>query len=80
MVDQLVETAVQFPGYVNLDTVVKRYGIDPRRHTGEEYLYLVAKVRPQRGLAPIKVLSPLLSRTTHPYDSDDGPPFIGSFW
>lgn len=45
MVDQLVETGVQFPGYVNLDTVAKRYGIDPRRHTGEEYLHLVAKVR-----------------------------------
>lgn len=44
MVDQLVETAVQFPGYVNLDSVVKRYGIDPRRHTGEEFLYLLAKV------------------------------------
>ena len=44
MLDQLVETAVQFPGYVSLDTIAKRYGIDPRRHTGEEYLYLVAKV------------------------------------
>lgn len=45
MIDQLVETAVQFPGYVNLDSVAKRYGIDPRRHTGEEYLHLVARVR-----------------------------------
>lgn len=44
MLDQMVETAVQFPGYVSLDTIAKRYGIDPRRHTGEEYLYLVAKV------------------------------------
>lgn len=44
LVDQLVETAVQFPGYVDLDSVAKRYGIDPRRHSGEEYLYLVAKV------------------------------------
>ncbi|CAM9104166.1 unnamed protein product [Discosporangium mesarthrocarpum] len=43
MLDQLVEAAVQFPGYVNLDVVTKRYGIDPRRHTGEEYLLLLAK-------------------------------------
>lgn len=45
MVDQLVETAVQFPGYVSLDAVATRYGIDPRRHSGEEYLHLVAQVR-----------------------------------
>lgn len=45
MIDQLVETAVQFPGYVSLDAVAKRYGIDPRRHSGEEYLHLVAQVR-----------------------------------
>ena len=44
MIDHLVEAAVQFPGYVSLSAVKKRYGIDPRRHTGEEYLYLVAKV------------------------------------
>ncbi|CAM9570210.1 unnamed protein product, partial [Hapterophycus canaliculatus] len=43
MIDQLVETAVQFPGYVSLDAVAKRYGLDPRRHSGEEYLYLVAQ-------------------------------------
>lgn len=45
MIDQLVETAVQFPGYVSLDAIATRYGIDPRRHTGEEYLHLVAQVR-----------------------------------
>lgn len=45
MIDQLVETAVQFPGYVSLDAVATRYGIDPRRHSGEEYLHLVAQVR-----------------------------------
>lgn len=45
MMDQLVEASVQFPGYVDLEAVSKRYGIDPRRHTGEEYLHLVAKVR-----------------------------------
>lgn len=44
MIDQLVETAVQFPGYVSLDAVATRYGIDPRRHSGEEYLHLVAQV------------------------------------
>ncbi|CAM9867311.1 unnamed protein product [Ectocarpus sp. 12 AP-2014] len=43
MIDQLVETAVQFPGYVSLDAVATRYGIDPRRHSGEEYLHLVAQ-------------------------------------
>ncbi|CAM9584744.1 unnamed protein product [Scytosiphon promiscuus] len=43
MIDQLVETAVQFPGYVSLDAVAKRYGLDPRRHSGEEYLHLVAQ-------------------------------------
>lgn len=44
MVDQLVEAGIQFPGYVDLNTVAKRYGLDPRRHTGEEYLHLLAKV------------------------------------
>ncbi len=55
MVDQLVETAVQFPGYVSLDAVATRYGIDPRRHSGEEYLHLVAQVSCAcRDLTPVR--------------------------
>lgn len=60
MVDQLVETGVQFPGYVNLDSVAKRYGIDPRRHTGEEYLHLVAKVSLQGIMAFSSSFPPII--------------------
>ena len=62
MIDQLVETAVQFPGYVSLDAVATRYGIDPRRHSGEEYLHLVAQVGRERRLeAPCRPLLGIVS-------------------
>ncbi|CAM9158484.1 unnamed protein product [Chrysoparadoxa australica] len=43
MLDMVVDTAVQFPGYVNIKAIEERYGIDPRRHSGEEFLYLMAQ-------------------------------------
>ncbi|KAG5191763.1 P-loop containing nucleoside triphosphate hydrolase protein [Tribonema minus] len=42
MVDCLVETAIQFPGYVDLKAITRRYDLDPRRCTGEEFLHAVA--------------------------------------
>jgi hypothetical protein len=29
-------------GYIDLGAIDRRYGIDPRRYTGDEYLYMVA--------------------------------------
>lgn len=57
MIDQLVETAVQFPGYVSMDAIATRYGIDPRRHSGEEYLHLVAQVRRKEACSHVSLLS-----------------------
>ncbi len=34
---------VQCPGYVDLKVLKDRYGIDPSKHTGEEFLYLSGK-------------------------------------
>ncbi len=34
---------MQCPGYVDLKVIEDQYGIDPRKHTGEEFLCLSGK-------------------------------------
>mmetsp|Transcript_5728 Transcript_5728/g.8608 ORF Transcript_5728/g.8608 Transcript_5728/m.8608 type:complete len:413 (+) Transcript_5728:95-1333(+) len=42
MIDTIVDTAVQFPGYIKLNVIKERYNVDPRRYSGDEYLFKVA--------------------------------------
>jgi ribosome biogenesis GTPase A len=43
MIDVLVETGIRWPGYVDFNRITERLGVDPRRHTGEEFLHIVGR-------------------------------------